>query len=433
MDPRPRVWPVAVAWLATRALLFGLWFLIGGVHGDVVYYWTRMASLFGHQLAPTELLVEYPTPVIWVLAIPYALSGHTQSGFIAAFVILMLAIDLLFTVLLWQGGRGRRAVWFWVWFVLLMGPITYMRLDLLPSVLCGAALLAMRRRRDGMAGGLLAVGTGLKLWPLMLWPASLRGARRRDVVLTVSFWVTGVVLAVASILYASWDRLLTPVSWQSGRGLQIESVWATPAMIARALFPGSYTVAISKWQAYEVSGAIVPFWLSVAGLSTSFGYLVIVIAYVWWVRQRYPRLLSLRPSLDGARPAPLTSVALFMMVIVVITLITNKTFSPQYVMWLAAPTASLLVLVGDDGVSEATRLTARKARTGVLILTGGTQLVYPLLYNPLVHGHPFLGFATVVLALRNLFLIALGAWLIRAFWPVLRWGSPDREDDHVDA
>ena len=72
-----------------------------------------------------------------------------------------------------------------------------------------------------------------------------------------------------------------------------------------------------------------------------------------------------------------------MLATVAIMTMTNKTLSPQYLLWLGGPMAALLLLRHDGQPSRAAgRPPARRAQLLVLALL--TQLVYPLLYDGLL-------------------------------------------------
>jgi hypothetical protein len=420
MKPGRRLWWPLLVWALSRAAIIGLW-LVGEqvLGGDAAYYWDRLDRHLSLGVPAAQTMPEYPTPVLWLLMVPYVFSGHTLDGFRAAFVIMMLVLDLAFTLSLWEHGRGRAAVWFWIAFVTAMGPIAYLRLDLIPAVACGGALVALSRGADRIAGVLLALGAGLKLWPGTLWPATVRGNRRRDHLVTVSFFATGVILVVAALMQGGFARLISPLQWQSGRGLQIESIWATPSMVARVFMPQGYRVEYSRWQAYEIFGPGVEQWLTASSILTNLGYLLIVVAYLLWFRARYPEVFRRRPRLvNAAHPASPSAVGLFMVVIITITLITNKTFSPQYLIWLGAPLAALLLVAGSE--SGSIRRTARGAAIAVLVLAVATQLIYPVGYEALLGHGGEIGWMTAVLAVRNVGLLGLGAWLFVGFWPVLR-------------
>ena len=162
---------------------------------------------------------------------------------------------------LWRatGRRHDSAIDFWLIFVPLIGPLAYLRFDMLPAVLAGGALLAARRK-PWVTGALTGLGAAIKLWPALLIGAflSYRSDRRPA---GVAFVVVGFGLALISLIFGGWSRLISPLTWQSDRGLQIESIWATPLMLARAARPDHWIVDISQYQAYEIFGPGVDAWV----------------------------------------------------------------------------------------------------------------------------------------------------------------------------
>ncbi|HET7725565.1 MAG TPA: hypothetical protein VFK68_13080, partial [Propionibacteriaceae bacterium] len=286
--------------------------------------------------------------------------------------------------------------------------------DLVPAVLGGLAVLSLVGQREGVAGSLVGLGAAFKLWPALLWPGTL-GERRGRARSALGFLVVGGGLAVVSLIAGGWSRLVSPLAWQQARGLQIESVWATPLMLVRGIFPGRYEVAISRWQAYEITGDGTSAALAASSVATLLGYLAIAATYVLWLRRRDRTVVE---------------AALIMVLVVTVTIVTNKTFSPQYMMWVGGPVAALLVAAGRTAPVRAVPSwpQLRTLAVSVLVLTLLTQLVYPLLYQPLVHGGRYLLLATVVLVVRNLALVAFLAWLGVLVWRMLRAPASPRPD-----
>ncbi len=408
---------LALIWLVARGIVFGVWFYFKlSTQHDVLYYWHRTHLLWtGTPLADT--LVEYPTPVVWFLSIPYWLAGQSRPGFVVVFIVLMLLLDVLFAVALWRAGGTHRtfAVLFWIVFTFVMGPTTYMRFDLVPAVLGGLAVIALYSNRRAIAGGLVGLGAALKLWPALLWPATLGGSWRSRLRSLLGAVVVGGGLAAASLVAGGWHRLISPLEWQGARGLQIESLWATPMMLIRGFAPSRYAVEVSQWQAFEITGAGVGAMLTASNVAMVVGYLGIAWWYVMWLRR------SDRTIVDAA---------LLMVLVIAVTIVTNKTFSPQYMMWLGGPLAALLVAAGR-APREQQAPTWRNLRAltfWVLGLTLATQLVYPVLYEPLVHGGPLMLLATIVLVLRNLGMVVFVVWLALLVRRTLRRGQGTRAD-----
>ena len=394
---------VVVSWVVTRLLVICLLAAKPFVVGDVYYYWRKIHALFDVGLART--LNEYPTPVVWILTLPYGAGLGRRRAYLIAFMVLMLVLDALFTRALYRVGERRhdRAIDFWLLFVLLVGPLSYLRFDILPAVLAGGALLAARRR-PWVTGALTGLGAAVKLWPALLIGSFLSYRRDRRPA-GLAFVVVGFGLALVSLVFGGWTRLVSPLTWQSDRGLQIESIWATPLMVARAVRPGGWVVDISKYQAYEIFGPGVGPWVSVSTVATVIGLAVIVALFV----------LAFRA--DGATPV---AVGFLVLATVAVMTITNKTLSPQYLLWLGGPMAALLLLRHD--ASDGERSAIDRMAVQLLVLAALTQLVYPLLYDGLLgrQGRGMVIVSTVVTAARNLALVVFTVECCRLGWRLLR-------------
>ena len=401
---------IVFVWLATRLLiLLVLAAFERFVVGDVFYYHRKINALFTAGLDRT--LFEYPTPVVWILWLPYGASFGSRVGYLIAFVVFMLALDALFTYALWRstGRRHDTSIDFWLIFVPLIGPLAYLRFDMLPAVLAGGALLAARRK-PWVTGALTGLGAAIKLWPALLIGAfmSYRSDRRPA---AVAFIVVGFGLALISLIFGGWSRLISPLTWQSNRGLQVESIWATPLMLARALRPDQWIVDISQYQAYEIFGPGVDAWVMISSIATLLGLALIVLLTIRAFRH------------DGSTPA---AIGFVILATVAIMTITNKTLSPQYLLWIGGPMAALLSY-RPHATSDEQRAISRVAGQ-VLILALLTQLVYPLFYNSYLgrEGHAMIIISTVVTAIRNIALVVFTIEVCRMAWRMLGAGVIER-------
>src|SRR5215212_10060885 len=399
---------IVLVWLATRLLiLIVLAAFERFVVGDVFYYHRKIHALFAAGLDRT--LYEYPTPVVWILWLPYGASFGNRVGYLVAFIAFMLALDALFTYALWRSA-GRRhdvAIDFWLIFVPLIGPLCYLRFDMLPAVLAGGALLAARHK-PWITGALTGLGAAIKLWPALLIGAfmSYRADRRPA---GLAFVIVGFGLALLSLIFGGWSRLISPLTWQSDRGLQIESIWATPLMLGRVLRPTEWTVDMSTFNAFEVFGPGVSQLLTLSNLATLAGLGMIIALYVRALRNPQPSAVA---------------VGMVVLATVAIMTVTNKTLSPQYLLWLGGPMAALLIL--QSGAADRERLLLRRLVIALFVLAGLTHLVYPLLYNGLLgrHGPSMIILSTLVTAVRNLGLVVLTIEIWRLSW---RFLNPTRE------
>lgn len=404
---------IVLAWLITRTLTLLLLatkaerFIVG----DVFYYHRKLRALFDVGLDQT--LNEYPTPVVWILLLPYGATGGSRVGYLVAFLIFMLALDAAFTVALYRsaGRRHDLAIDFWLLFVLLTGPLSYVRFDMLPAVLAGGALLAARRR-PWVTGALTGLGAAVKLWPALLIPSFLAYKPDRRPA-GIAFITVGFGLAGISLLAGGWSRLFSPLTWQSKRGLQIESLWSAPLMVARALRPQRWTVHSSDFQAFEIFGPGVGFWVRVSTIATAVGLVALALLFV-----------------RAFRASDLTPVAVGFLVLTTVTvmIVTNKTLSPQYLLWLGGPAAALLLL--RNGATPDERTAIRRTAYALVLLALLTHLVYPLFYDGLLgrRGTTMMIIATVLTTVRNLALLAFTGYVGRLAWRFLGAGRRSNAD-----
>ena len=399
---------VVLAWLVTRLLMFTLAALAEPSVVDDMFHYHRSISALD-SLGLGKILNEYPTPVVWILWLPYWATDAAPNSYLTVFVIFMIALDAGFTWALWRAAGRKRdsALDFWLFFVFLIGPLCYMRLDLLPAVLAGGALLAARRR-PWITGALIGLGAAVKLWPALLFPSFLAYRPDRRAV-TSGFLVVGVGLAVLSLLFGGWVRLVSPLTWQSHRGLQIESIWATPLMMAREVRPAVWIVDYSKFQAWEIIGPGVSTLLRLSNLATVAGLIVILALYARAYR--------------NPEPTPV-AIGLVVLATVAILMISNKTLSPQYLLWLGGPMAALLIL--HNTATERERSTLRRVTIQLLLLAALTQLIYPLLYDGLLgrEGRAMVIVSTLVVTLRNFALVAFTVEVCRLAWRLLARAEP---------
>jgi hypothetical protein len=392
---------IVVLWLVTRivSLLLVPTKAERTILGDPIYYHRNLHALFDVGLQQT--LNEYPTPVVWILVLPYGLTGGSLVGYVITFLTFMLLLDAAFTYALYRsaGRRQDAAVDFWILFVFLAGPLCFMRFDLLPAVLAGGALLAARRR-PWVTGALTGLGAAVKLWPALLIPSFMAHRPDRRAA-GIAFVAVGFGLAGVSLLAGGWSRLVSPLTWQSDRGLQIESIWGVPLMVARVVRPTGWVVDMSRYHAYEISGRGVDFWVQVSNVATAVGLAVLAVLFV-----RAFRTVDLTP----------VAVGFLILTTVAVMVVTNKTLSPQYLLWLGGPAAAQLLLRHRATAEE--RSAIRRTAYALLLLALLTHLVYPLLYPGLrgVWGYPMLAVATLVTVVRNLGLLAFTGYVGWLAW-----------------
>ncbi len=406
----PGLW-VAVIWITTRVpILSGATIMTG----DIFYYYHQLSGLSSG--GPGHVLIEYPTPVIAILTIPAPFSGGTDWGYVLAFIGFALVIDAAFTALLWfiSGSRRVLATGFWLLFSLTTGGLLVTRLDILPSLAVAVAIVAWGRRRPGWAGTAIAVGGALKLWPALLILPILALKRDRIKAMT-GFLVTGGALAGISLLWAGWDRLLSPLSWQSERGLQIESLWATIPMVGRLFSPDKFPVAYATSNSFEISGPGTEALTAAARVSLPLAIALLLVSVLVWLARG---------------PMSASEGMVLMLLVPTIMACTSVVLSPQYILWLGMPAAAIIAVTPVDRPPAGINQQGALGMVTLLLLTSAaTQMIFPVSYGTLFRIAPGLELATLALLVRQLLLL-IWTTLCLAWWlRVLFWLKPDTGAD----
>ncbi|MDO5670628.1 MAG: DUF2029 domain-containing protein [Corynebacterium sp.] len=383
----PAVW---LGWVLSRLVLARL--LIGSPmpFGDVHYY---HVGLWGTD--PTAML-EYPDAGVWPVRLLGWITTPDITAFLAGFVVMCVLIDAAFLALVLRFGGQRRFVagWFWVFFGVATGHVLWLRLDLFPGILVAAAA-ALLLRHPALASAVLAGAAAVKLWPAVLAAGLVGGMRRVGTWLRVgSFFAALAVLAGITGLTSGLDRLLSPLSYQGDRGIQIESLAATPFLIAAHENPGGYWMGFAESRSFEIAGPGTATAVQVADFAM---IAVLVAAFGWALWQLF-----------ADRWHPLPAVA-FMLTMVLLLIVSNKVFSPQYIVWIGPLLAVCLTLTRSRLVSAMAILTVFAAALGLY--------VFPYNYDPLWQDPVNATTVIAALALRNALIVVLTglsvAWLLQ--------------------
>ncbi|MGH3688591.1 MAG: hypothetical protein ACRDT7_00415 [Microbacterium sp.] len=383
---------VAVLWCAFLLVhLLTAW--LGWVYpsqpmGDVVLVyepWASSALGGGPIVGVTETWV-YPQVALVPMLIAAALAAPlvpvlgVSSAYLVGWAALVIILDAVaFGVLVGRSpSRARRiAAWFWCAALLLLGPIALYRIDTVtvPLAVIGGLWLVSR---PAIGAALLTIGAWIKIWPGALVLAAVIAVRARVRVLLAAAVVTAGIVATLLLLGADTE-ILGFLTEQTGRGLQIEAVAATPFL----------WLAVAGAARIEYSFEILTFQISAPGVDAVAAALTPLMAIAVLA---VAALGAFKAARGASFPRLFPPLAL---TLVTLLIVTNKVGSPQFQTWLIAP--AILWIVLD-------RVRARVPAVVVLALCLLTCLVYPLGYDALLRADSL---AVAVLTLRNILLLVL--------------------------
>ena len=368
-----------------------------------------------------EVPVEYQPGALLVL-LPPALFGRDfaayRTGFVAWCGVLYLATLLLGLRLLADGRRittaqANRALWGSAAFLLCFGGVAAARFDHIVPLFCvlGGVIFQRAARADspgGLAafGALAAASVLVKIVPgvlipaalVWLWAAAPRPPWRAGGVVVAGFAVTLLTLHVA--FYAIWgDGYVSSFTYHLERSVQIESTYAGVIMaghgLGQPMSVGMSHGAVNLETPYAglVKWLSGPLFLAMAG------------AIAW-------RFLALRRSLQLATRD--LGVLLLCAVFLLAFILTNRVFSPQYLLWLGP----LLAL------AYGFRPRLAPAVIALLLASALTQVIFPRFYRQLKELQTPLIF---LLNLRNFILVAILVWL---GWTLAKQSSEEPAPEH---
>ncbi|GAA4165338.1 hypothetical protein GCM10022286_28350 [Gryllotalpicola daejeonensis] len=339
----------------------------------------------------------YPIVALVPMLIP--LIGGT-AGYGAIWLLQVSLLNAVaFGVLTSRNTVPRtRAAWYWLGALLALGPVALGRLDVVSVALAVLGVVALATR-PWLSGVLLALGTWVKFWPAAIVLAVVVAAKERWRVLVAAVGTTIAIVAIS--WFALGARfLLSFVGQQSGRGLQVESPFATPLLWAAwARIPHLAVYYDTSIYTFQVSGPGSETLARIADWSMPLAVLAAM-------------LLGLRAALRRAEPRFAT--AALALALTVGFCAFDKVGSPQYHAWFAVP-----VMLG---VMVSARRFALPAWL-VLASTVLTQLIYPWLYDAMLALNPVM---LAVLTVRNALELAVFAWALVALWRAGSTGSTHR-------
>jgi hypothetical protein len=309
------------------------------------------------------------------------------AGILVGWCTLIAILNVLVILAITNWGRGQResftALWFWLIFVTLLGPVAIARIDAIAVALALLGLAALVRKKLFLATALFTAGAWIKIWPFVLVLSSFLAEKsKRAVALSASLVVSAIVLIALAL--GAGPNLFSFISTQVGRGIQIEAPIALPWLWLAKLGIGDSAIYFDEEIiTNQISGTGSTI---VANLMTPIMFFALAITAI----------LGVRAYLAGSdRTVIFSAVALTGVLDLIVF---NKVGSPQFMAWLAVPVCAWIIFKLPK---------AKSLVTAVLVLALLTGLIYPVFYIDFIN----LGeIGLVVVTIRNLLLIALLVW-----------------------
>jgi Glycosyltransferase family 87 len=398
---------LVIFWSVARSLQ--VWLAGWGTGGDVSRY-RLLGRLWGAGVTPySGFLLEYPPGALPVFLGPLLLGGEASYPFY--FGLEMMAFDLAALLLVVALARRLHpekpaaeavAGASYILFTAALFPVLYARFDLAPATLTLLALYLVYGDAAWAGAIVLGLAGAVKLWPLAVVPLFLvlgerregfRGAARVAGLIAVGFFVP-----VLPVLARAGSRIVDFVSFHYQRGIQLESTWATLAIILSDL--GMAPIQVDpRFGAVHLQG---PAASAFARVSNP---ILVALALA-------PQVVAYRRGLGRSGDLRGETGLLAAGCAVLGFLVGGKVLSPQFMIWLMPFMA--LFTVGTTGW------------VATLAISVLTSAIYPYWWPALLHQDPGHLAALAAILTRNGLLLGFYVLFLRR---LARPGAPPASSD----
>jgi len=364
-----------------------------------------------------DVPVEYQPLGLLSIIIPAFFSSNIDEYFflLGAWLGVLYVANLFIGLYLVSDGclkaaKVGRMLWWSIAFLVLFGDIAAARFDhFVVTVMLLAAMLFHRAMKSETRAGLMwfkgfgclaAIGVLTKIVPGLILLSGLlvlilQGEKvsigKQAAISSVTGFLIGLILLNVIFYKAFGQGYLDSFLYHVRRGIEIESLYAGILMLAHLSGIGPAVEVVVN---YGSKNLVVPYtdlieWISLA----LFLVLTSLIIQRVWQRRDCLARLNISHSTPSYRLIVIT------MVMILAFILTNKVFSPQYLLWIA-PLMIVLASARKDW---------QLPWVIFLLATLLTQLIFPVLWDFLSEFNLTVVF---ILNVRNLLLVGLLILLI---------------------
>ena len=388
--------PFESIWLLLIAGLFAhLWLIYTGLRspstpmGDILFAYQPWVQFMidSQKLLGINADWVYPYPAMIPM---WASALINPNDFQAGWLTIITILNLLLVSMIANFGRQNAdsalrfsAAWFWIFFLVVLGPVSISRVDSFSVVVALLGVMALVNRKLNASTAWFAIGVAIKIWPAALLISAMAASKHRVRILIATATTAASVVVLGFLLGAN-ASLFSFLTNQNDRGLQIESpiagffLWAGVADLSNNEI--YYDTVMLTFQVAG-DGASVAASLMTAAMAVALA----ITAFLAW-----------RAARAGASYRVIMPIAVLTATLDLIVF--NKVGSPQFVTWLAVP-----VILGVLFAAKNWRLPL----FSVIVIALLTNLVYPVFYQDLLQLNPA---ALALVSFRNILYIALLVW-----------------------
>lgn len=388
--------PFESIWLLLIVGLFAhLWLIYTGLRspstpmGDLLFAYQPWVQFMidSQKLLGVNVDWVYPYPAMIPM---WASALINPNDFQAGWLTIITALNLLLVAMIANFGKQNSetplrfsAAWFWVFFLVVLGPVSISRVDSFSVIVALLGVMALVNRKLNASTAWFAVGAAIKIWPAALLVSAMAASKYRLRILIAAATTAAVIVVVGFLLGANMS-MFSFLTNQSDRGIQIESPIAGFFLWAGVLGLSNNEIYYDTVMlTFQVAGDGANLVASL--MTAAMAVAIAITAFLAW------RAARVGASYRVIMPIAVLTATLDLIVF-------NKVGSPQFATWLAVP-----VILGILFSAQKWRLPL----FSVIAIALLTNLVYPVFYQDLLQLNPA---ALALVTVRNLCYIALLVW-----------------------
>jgi uncharacterized membrane protein len=357
--------------------------------------WFALCILEGNQLPYRDFISEYPPVTILSFILPAFLFREPLSYGLAFAAEMCLANLIILMFLTKISDRLTIPIWktlsVYTIFIISAGTLSTTRHDMLPAMLVIITLYAFITGKKKTTWAILGLGVMTKIYPVILAPIIglyyLRNKQYSDLINGINALVVVITAISVPWLLIDADGFVYFITYHAERGLQIESTYATILLFGQMLGLTSVD-GVNNFGSWNLTSPLAD---SLANISPYLTAGLLIALYLVFFYHIYSR-----QDLQFVSKAPDNMMANLTIQIsllsILILLLTDKIFSPQYLIWLCP----LIPLI-----------TSRRCYSAwcIFFIVGiFTQYIFPHHYIQFAAGEAI---PVVIAASRNLLLLVL--------------------------
>ncbi len=296
-------------------------------------YYSYADKIFDGKLPYEDFDIEYQPLALPLFLLP-RLFAESDIGYHIAFAMEMLFFDLIGLLVLWKLAlRFKRSVAgiliIYTLGLLALGPTVLDHFDLAAAIMLLAAVYAFATKRKIIAVILIAIGTMIKVFPIIILPIFviylLKQRDFRGLITSGLAFALVLTIAIVPCLCINAGGFVDSFTYHSERGLQVESTYASALLLGH-----TWGISSVETDLLEESGSwdiLTPTADTIASVSPLIMLFVLAATYGLYAR---------RECLADSSNHTAVNERLFnyAVLLIVVFLVANKVFSPQYLIWL---------------------------------------------------------------------------------------------------